>query len=133
MRMNARDEALRLIAELPEESTWDDVLRVISDAAPQPQRPRMVREYRAPYGAPASTGSGEEAGGRNEFDVLIERDEEGIYVASVPALRGCHTQGGSVEQVLERVREAIALCLEVGGGDPAGTGYVGVRKVSVPA
>jgi predicted RNase H-like HicB family nuclease len=47
-----------------------------------------------------------------EFSVVIERDEEGYYVASVPALPGCHTQARSLDELMERVREAIALCLE---------------------
>jgi predicted RNase H-like HicB family nuclease len=48
-----------------------------------------------------------------EFDVVIERDAEGFCVASVPALRGCHTQARSLDQLMERVREAIELCLDV--------------------
>ena len=54
---------------------------------------------------------------KREFDVLIERDSEGYYVASVPALRGCHTQARSLDQLMNRVREAIQLCLEVEGDD----------------
>jgi predicted RNase H-like HicB family nuclease len=45
--------------------------------------------------------------------VVIERDEEGYYVASVPQLQGCHTQGKSRDEAMERIREAIELCLEV--------------------
>ena len=48
-----------------------------------------------------------------EFSVAIERDEEGYYVASVPALPGCHTQARSLDVLIDRVREAIVLCLEV--------------------
>jgi predicted RNase H-like HicB family nuclease len=48
-----------------------------------------------------------------EFSVIIERDEEGCYIGSVPALPGCHTQARSLDELMERVREAIALCLEV--------------------
>ena len=47
-----------------------------------------------------------------ELTVVIERDEEGWLVASAPALPGCHTQGRTIEEVRERVREAIQLCLE---------------------
>jgi hypothetical protein len=49
----------------------------------------------------------------SEFSVVIERDEEGFYVASVPELRGCHTQARSMDQLMRRVKEAIELCLEV--------------------
>ena len=48
-----------------------------------------------------------------EFNVVIERDEDGYFVASVPALPGCHTQAKSQGELMVRVREAIALCLEV--------------------
>ena len=48
---------------------------------------------------------------KREFSVIVERDAEGYYVASVPELRGCHTQARSLDQLLERVREAIALCI----------------------
>jgi predicted RNase H-like HicB family nuclease len=47
------------------------------------------------------------------FDVVIERDEEGYYIASVPALAGCHTQAKSLDTLMKRIREAIELCLEV--------------------
>jgi predicted RNase H-like HicB family nuclease len=46
------------------------------------------------------------------FNVIIERDSEGYYVASVPELRGCHTQAKSLDILMERIREAIELCLE---------------------
>lgn len=47
-----------------------------------------------------------------EFSVIIEQDAEGYYVASVPALRGCHTQAKSLDELMARVREAAELCLE---------------------
>ena len=63
----------------------------------------------------------------NDFSVIIERDADGIYVASVPALRGCHTQGTSLDQVMERIREAIALCIEEQGGDAETLDFVGIQ------
>ena len=48
-----------------------------------------------------------------EFDVVIERDADGYYVASVSALHGCHTQARSLDALMTRIREAIELCLEV--------------------
>ncbi len=48
-----------------------------------------------------------------EFTVVIEGDEEGYLVASVPALPGCHTQARAMDELLDRIREAILLCLEV--------------------
>jgi predicted RNase H-like HicB family nuclease len=47
-----------------------------------------------------------------KFTVVIERDEEGYLIATVPGLRGCHTQAKSLDALMKRVREVIALCLE---------------------
>ena len=66
------------------------------------------------------------------FDVVVERDPDGLYVASVPALRGCHTQAPSLDELMERVREAIELCLEVEGRDTDELEFVGVQRVTVP-
>jgi predicted RNA binding protein YcfA (HicA-like mRNA interferase family) len=44
-----------------------------------------------------------------QFDVVIERDAEGYYVASVPQVPGCHTQARSLDEINERVREAIRV------------------------
>ena len=66
-----------------------------------------------------------------EFDVVIERDEEGILVATVPALPGCHTQARSLDDLMERVKEAVALCLEAGGEPPQKLDFVGVQRIRV--
>ena len=50
-----------------------------------------------------------------EFTVVIEQDEEGYVVGTVPELKGCHTQARSLDELMARVEEAILLCLEVGG------------------
>ena len=64
------------------------------------------------------------------FNVIIERDVEGWYVASVPELEGCHTQARSLDALMERIREAIELCLEV-EEEPTGNEFVGVQQVAV--
>ena len=68
---------------------------------------------------------------KREFNVVIERDSEGYYVASVPALRGCHTQARSLDKLLSRIKEAIELCLEVEDDGSAATEFVGVQRVAV--
>ena len=50
---------------------------------------------------------------KREFSVIIEKDEDGYYVGSVPELKGCHTQAKSLDELMERIKEAILLCLEV--------------------
>ncbi|MDT4896540.1 MAG: hypothetical protein QOH25_1617 [Acidobacteriota bacterium] len=47
------------------------------------------------------------------FDVTIDRDEDGLWVVECPAIPGCVSQGNTKEEALENVKEAIALCLEV--------------------
>jgi len=56
-----------------------------------------------------------EAALTRQFDVVVERDSEGYFVGSVPALPGCHTQAQSLDDLMSRIREAIELCLEVQG------------------
>ncbi len=50
---------------------------------------------------------------QSEFQVLIERDREGWLIANVPALKGCHTQAKSYDELIQSIKEAIELCLEV--------------------
>ena len=63
--------------------------------------------------------------------MLIERDAEGFFVASVPALRGCHTQAKSLDKLMERVREAIELCLEIESEPFVSGEFVGFQRVAV--
>jgi predicted RNase H-like HicB family nuclease len=86
------------------------------------QKPRHERDYN-------KVGSSMQ----RQFDVIIERDSEGYYIASVPQLRGCHTQAHSLDTVVERIREAIALCLEVEGGASTDLEFVGIQRVTVAA
>ena len=65
-----------------------------------------------------------------EFNVIIERDEEGYYIASVPELQGCHTQAKSLDKLMERIKEAIELCLEVEHELPSNQ-FIGVQRIAV--
>ena len=64
---------------------------------------------------------------KREYTVVIERDEEGYFVADVPELPGCHTQAKSLDTLMNRVEEAIALGLDV---DLRGSGLA--RRQSPP-
>jgi len=68
-----------------------------------------------------------------EFDVVILEDETGGFVAFVPALPGCHTQGDSLDEVLRNVREAIELYLETLSEEEkeelVGRRVVGIQRV----
>jgi predicted RNase H-like HicB family nuclease len=70
-----------------------------------------------------------------EFTVVIEQDEDGIYVASVPELNGCHTQAETLDELNQRIKEAIKLYLEV-TSDKEQAGHlnlVGIQKIRVDA
>ena len=54
-----------------------------------------------------------------------------ILIATVPELRGCHTQAKSLDLLMKRVREAIDLCLEVQHGRIRPTEFIGVQRVTV--
>ncbi len=64
------------------------------------------------------------------FTVVIEKDEDGLYVGSVPSLKGCHTQGETVDELLENIKEAIAVCLDDQKDIPE-EHFVGIQQVQV--
>jgi predicted RNase H-like HicB family nuclease len=66
-----------------------------------------------------------------DFTVLIEQDEDGIYLAKVPEIEGCYTQGKSIEEVLERIKEAIEVCLEGDKKDVNPLRFIGIQKVQI--
>jgi predicted RNase H-like HicB family nuclease len=68
-----------------------------------------------------------------QFDVVIERDEEGMYVASVPQLPGCHTDAPSLDELMVEIREAIALCLQVKGEETSDLEFIGIQRVTIAA
>ena len=66
---------------------------------------------------------------KSEFNVVIEKDADGYFIASVPELRGCHTQAKSLDVLMKRIREAIELCLEV--EQPMSNEFIGVQRIAV--
>jgi predicted RNase H-like HicB family nuclease len=70
---------------------------------------------------------------QRQFDVVIERDEDGYYVASVPQIPGCHTQARSLDEVMQRIREATELCLEVQGAPEQDLEFVGIQRITIAA
>jgi len=69
-----------------------------------------------------------------KFAVIVERDEDGYYVASVPELPGCHTQAKTLDELMERVKEAVEVYLEAEGTKPReGVELIGFQFVEVSA
>jgi predicted RNase H-like HicB family nuclease len=69
---------------------------------------------------------------QREFTVVIEKDEDGYFIGTVPQLKGCHTQARSLDELMERIKEATLLCLEAEGGDgKEELQFVGVQRIAV--
>jgi predicted RNase H-like HicB family nuclease len=68
-----------------------------------------------------------------QFDVIIERDEDGFYVGSIPQLPGCHTQGRSLDELMERIREAAELCLETEGAPAQSLEFISIQRITIAA
>ncbi|MFA5385943.1 MAG: type II toxin-antitoxin system HicB family antitoxin [Eubacteriales bacterium] len=69
---------------------------------------------------------------KQRFTVLIEKDEDGIFIASVPALPGCHTQADNLDDLEERIKEVIKLCLTGKNTDNFKPDtFVGVHQIEV--
>jgi len=66
-----------------------------------------------------------------DFTIFIEQDEDGIFVAKVPDIEGCYTQGKTLQEVLERIKEAIEVCLEADKEDVNPMKFIGIQKVQV--
>jgi predicted RNase H-like HicB family nuclease len=70
-----------------------------------------------------------------EFQVIIEQDEAGFFVAECPSLKACYTQGKTYEEVIENIKDVIALCLEDykvrGKKVPRQPEIIGIKKIEV--
>jgi predicted RNase H-like HicB family nuclease len=67
-----------------------------------------------------------------EFTVVIEQDEDGYFIGTVPQLKGCHTQARSLDALMERIKEAALLCLEAEGeSDEGEMHFVGLQRIAV--
>lgn len=71
----------------------------------------------------------DDQGPTRKFTVIIERDEDGFFVATVPALKSCYTQARTREELYPRIKEVIELCLEV--EEPRNIELIGVEQVEL--
>jgi predicted RNase H-like HicB family nuclease len=72
---------------------------------------------------------------KHEFQIVVEQDEAGYYVAECPAFKACYAQGSTYEEVIDNIRDVIALCLADLKGKklPPQPEIIGVRRVQVIA
>lgn len=67
---------------------------------------------------------------KKEFYVIIERDEDGLFVGEVPQLPACYSQGETIDELMSNIKEVIELCLEE-EQDTSYFEFVGVHKVVI--
>ena len=67
----------------------------------------------------------------HNFTVVIEKDEDDYYVGHVPSIKGCHTQGRTLDELMKNIKEAIELCSEVEGKEIEPEKFVGVQNIEV--
>jgi predicted RNase H-like HicB family nuclease len=67
---------------------------------------------------------------KQDYYVVIERDENGLYVGEAPQLQACYSQGETIDKRMTNIREVIELCLEE-QPTSSQSEFVGIQKVSV--
>lgn len=68
---------------------------------------------------------------KREYNIIIEIDSEGFYLGYVPDLKGCHSQAKTIDELMNRMQEVIALCEEVQGKTHRRTRFVGIQKMVI--
>jgi len=68
---------------------------------------------------------------KRKYNVIIEKDEDGWYVSEVIELPGCHTQGKTIDQLMERTKEAIKAYLESDEEPEINEEFVGLQQIEV--
>ena len=65
------------------------------------------------------------------FTVYIERDEDGVFIGSIPSIPSCYAQGKTQEDMLKNLREVLRLCLRNNKNTPGNTKFVGIQNLEV--
>jgi predicted RNase H-like HicB family nuclease len=65
-----------------------------------------------------------------KFPVVIEKDEDGVFIVSCPLFKGCHSYGHTIEEAMENIKEAIILCLEEEPDDH--NKYQEIQELTIP-
>lgn len=66
-----------------------------------------------------------------DFFVVIERDEDGIYIGEVPQLKACYSQGETIDELMANIREVIEMCLEELDQEEPSTEFIGIQRLVV--
>ena len=66
-----------------------------------------------------------------KFNLIIEKDEDGVLTSEVVELQGCHTQAKTMEELLERTKEAVSLYLKCNNNLPTECKFLGFQQIEV--
>ncbi len=66
-----------------------------------------------------------------KYNEVIERDDDGLYIANIPELPGCHTQARTIDEVMKRIKEAAELYIETTGVKSSESEFVGIQILEV--
>ena len=66
------------------------------------------------------------------FPILVELDEDGVFIVSCPSFQGCHSYGATIEEALENIKEVIEMCIEEERPMPVNR-FVGFREMEITA
>ena len=67
---------------------------------------------------------------KREFYIIVERDEDGFFVGEVPQLKACYSQGKTLDELMENMKEVIEMCLEEEEFEETSE-FIGVQKITI--
>jgi predicted RNase H-like HicB family nuclease len=65
--------------------------------------------------------------------ILVEIDQDGVYIVSCPVFKGCHSYGNTIEQAIDNIKEVIAICLEEEEKPISMNRFIGFRELEFVA
>ncbi|MFM7384731.1 MAG: type II toxin-antitoxin system HicB family antitoxin [Microcystaceae cyanobacterium] len=68
---------------------------------------------------------------QKNFYVIIEQDEDGMYIGEVPQLKACYSQGETLDELLKNIREVIEMCLEETEEEQQSSQFVGIQTICI--
>lgn len=63
--------------------------------------------------------------------ILVEQDEDNIYIVSCPVFKGCHSYGETIDEALENIKEVVEMCIEEEKGEGTNR-FIGFREMQIP-
>ena len=68
---------------------------------------------------------------KKHYPTIIEQDVDGVFIVSCPSFKGCHSYGYTIDEAIQNISEAIAVCLEDQSMEEEPTKFIGMRNVEI--